>query len=565
MWKPKLFKGKLDDDQESTDPPKRSSDLTDKDESIIMPADQSANRGTSLPLARLGDGNTADDEPGPQDYRTFRDQQAGPATHRRDANDPASGNPLDEPMASMSVDYRGNPIRDDIERVAVEFGTIASDPPRWGREQIEVAPPPGQHDRSVMPEAPIDAGRPEERGRTEMCDAFVSREITDVRDRPAIPEAPMAGGRPEERGRIEFQKYTASGPPEAARKPAERVGPGAHEQPPRWEELEPGKSEEISVSSQLGADKTEHEPPAGSLPLTGIPVPIVLVGNPRTGSNPGVLPAEPTAAPDSLLDGAQYPGIVIRAASLRGDVHRYNGETRQDSIGLWSLKAPAVADQEQPLILACVADGVGSYPLSHIGSAEACWLLRQHVTAHLDMLLSPSAPAQAQACRQVISEVASGLRVLAAKNRLEPKQVSTTLAAALIIPTRKGQGAAAHALLFGVGDSTGFLLREGRWTAIPEQADDEGDVISTGTNALPTRPETCQIASSTLYIGDMLMLCTDGLAKPFEGNESVRDRLAEWWGGHPPGLPEFYWQLSFRAQTYVDDRSVVCAWFDDSQ
>ena len=61
----------------------------------------------------------------------------------------------------------------------------------------------------------------------------------------------------------------------------------------------------------------------------------------------------------------------------------------------------------------------------------------------------------------------------------------------------------------------------------------------------------------------MLMLCSDGLSGPMDNNESVRDQLADWWGGQPPSLPEFYWQMSFRAQTYGDDRSAVCVWVSD--
>ena len=56
------------------------------------------------------------------------------------------------------------------------------------------------------------------------------------------------------------------------------------------------------------------------------------------------------------------------------------------------------------------------------------------------------------------------------------------------------------------------------------------------------------------------MVCTDGLSNPMR-NAAVSSQLAQWWGrGTVPGMPEFGWQLSFRAKSYGDDRTAVCAW-----
>jgi serine/threonine protein phosphatase PrpC len=304
-------------------------------------------------------------------------------------------------------------------------------------------------------------------------------------------------------------------------------------------------------------------PAAKHVPAPAIQAPVVLLGNPRLGSNPAALPRLWGTAPDSVLDGAQFLGLTVRAASLRGDDHRYAGETRQDSIGLWALDASVSLGQDQLVLLACVADGVGEHKLSHLGSARACSLLRQAVEAHIAGLLGQDRHLVASACERVIAEVASGLRVFASDSRLEPKEVSTTLSACLVIPQpQNGEGSAACAILFAVGDSGGFLLREGTWIGIPAPTADDGGVLSTKTDALPTRPDNCQVSTHALYAGDMLMLCTDGLGRPLERVAAVGEQLASWWGGRVPALPEFYWQLSFRAQTYGDDRSAVCIWLD---
>jgi serine/threonine protein phosphatase PrpC len=290
------------------------------------------------------------------------------------------------------------------------------------------------------------------------------------------------------------------------------------------------------------------------------PAPAILVGRPRLGSAPGRPPRAKRSPADSVLDGAQVAGFTVRAASLRGDDHRYNCDPRQDSIGLWALNRPSWLNSGEDLLLVCVADGVGNCPLSHLGSAEACWLLRQHVEAHIAALTSAQETEVQRGCQRVIDEVAAGLRVLADSHGLGAKEVSTTLTAGLVVPAKKRSEAAADALVFRVGDSPGFLLRKSEWKSIASKSGDEEDVYSTGTDALPTRPETCQVETRRLLAGDMLMLCSDGLSGPMDRNENVRDQLAEWWGGHPPSLPEFYWQMSFRAQTYGDDRSAVCVW-----
>lgn len=294
-----------------------------------------------------------------------------------------------------------------------------------------------------------------------------------------------------------------------------------------------------------------------------LPAPLVLVGNPRLGSNPAGLPRVPSATPDSVLDGARLANLTVRAASLRGDDHRHAGETRQDSIGLWVFDPPPWLETDVPVLLACVADGVGSHRLSHLGSAKACSLLGQSVEANLNDLVGTDRGHTERSCRQVIRDIATGLRSLAADRDLEPKQVSTTLLACLVVTERKAdEGALARATLFSVGDSAAYLLRERRWITIPDRATGEGDgMIDTHTDAVPTaRPDRIQVTTRTLYKDDMLMLCTDGLVGPLKHNLEVREQLADWWTGTVPALPEFYWQMSFRAQTYGDDRSAVCIW-----
>ena len=106
---------------------------------------------------------------------------------------------------------------------------------------------------------------------------------------------------------------------------------------------------EIVLPQPDVADPVDAEPRA-------FPEPLVIGDMPTLRSDPRGLPKPdqvpgPVAA-DSVLDGADFEGLMIRGASLRGDRHRYEATVRQDSMGIWR-----VGDRETPAILVCVTDG----------------------------------------------------------------------------------------------------------------------------------------------------------------------------------------------------------------
>ena len=93
-------------------------------------------------------------------------------------------------------------------------------------------------------------------------------------------------------------------------------------------------------------------------------------GDPRVAASPFVIgdpgrtwremPAGPPVAPagnaDVELTAATVPGMVIRAATVRGLLHRFNGTSGQDSFAL----AQHVATGGAGRFIAAVCDGVGS-------------------------------------------------------------------------------------------------------------------------------------------------------------------------------------------------------------
>ncbi|MEU8055220.1 protein phosphatase 2C domain-containing protein [Microbispora bryophytorum] len=270
--------------------------------------------------------------------------------------------------------------------------------------------------------------------------------------------------------------------------------------------------------------------------------PHVIGREPRLVSRPGPLPA--FRRPDSEIDGADLRGLTVRAASVRGDMHRYYGTVRQDAMGLWQ-------DNDR-MLLACVADGVGSKELSHIGAVTACDVARSNLP---DFLAQTTDPTRAARC--FVENIADDIHARAAQELVAPNSLSTTFLAALVedLPDQSRH----HVTVIRVGDCTAWLLRGSVWTSLFRNQENEEGVANTATFALPRDVDRVEVRTGYLHPGDMLLLCTDGLAKPMRGAE-VRASLASWWSQGPPPLVDFFWQMSFRARTHDDDRTAVCVW-----
>jgi serine/threonine protein phosphatase PrpC len=279
-------------------------------------------------------------------------------------------------------------------------------------------------------------------------------------------------------------------------------------------------------------------------PVPGIPEPLVIGRRPLLGSVPGPPPTVRESPPDSVLDGAALPGLVVRAASVRGDAHRYYGTPRQDSMGLWKV--------DESHLLACVADGLGSKEMSHLGAMAVCKAAYGNLTdffEHADVTT---------AAEYFIENIADDLREWAVRGEFAVDSLSTTFLAAVI--DHNAETSRTRARIMRVGDSAAMLLHKGVW--VPCFPEENGQMVSTSaTHALPSGTGHVEVAVHDLEPGDMLLLCTDGLAKPMTQSKQVGDQLSAWWSRpEPPSLPEFFWQFSFRAKSYDDDRTAICVW-----
>ncbi|MFJ9947355.1 protein phosphatase 2C domain-containing protein [Kitasatospora sp. NPDC091207] len=348
--------------------------------------------------------------------------------------------------------------------------------------------------------------------------------------------------------------------------------------------------EPVSVSEPEPAAEVPDPAPA--------PAPAVVVARPATrpvpagagpavphvGERPPTYGPEPTAVPeadpgtlgavvpDTVLEGAQYGAATLRAVSVRGDSARYRGEPRRDA-----LLVTRFGEGTDGLLLAVL----GGFDRSGAGASDT--------SDDVDVAAEAVATAAAEACRQLAAAVGRSRAGLAAdlrdgaRDRLRYglQRLATAAAAPLRALTPRGAGddpapqASLHCLLlsldpaasyraaFGVGPGGLYLLRSGHWidayaARLLHHPDGQPPVLPESPVPDP-RPFRFRMVPATP--GDILLLCTPGLARPVSDEPAVAHFLAAHWAHlHPPGTVDFLRQVQVRARGYADDRTAAAIW-----
>ncbi|MEV7124572.1 protein phosphatase 2C domain-containing protein [Streptomyces sp. NPDC093260] len=324
----------------------------------------------------------------------------------------------------------------------------------------------------------------------------------------------------------------------------------------------------------------------------------------HVGSGPPTYDAEPTAlpgadpdetddlVPDTVLDGARYGACTLRAVSLRGDSPRYRGEPRRDA-----LLTARFGSGEQALVLVAMATGARTAPQAHRAAAEACrWIARAVGRSHVRLVQDIRAGRRGElkaGLHRLTDRSLGRLRATAVERGIDPAEYTADLRC-LLLPA---DPECRVRVFFGVGAGGLFRLRGGAWQDI------EPDVpapAGPGTNArpgtdagptaggapapegdrltldlgLPAPPDPYVPASppepprapfrfraSLARSGDVLLMCTDGLADPLRGEPELAARLAgRWSDAAVPGLAAFLADAQTRVKGYADDRTAVAVW-----
>ncbi|MFF3068179.1 hypothetical protein [Kitasatospora sp. NPDC057936] len=410
---------------------------------------------------------------------------------------------------------------------------------------------------------------------------------------PAPAPEPQPEAEPEPERESEPEAVHASPPePEPARTPAPEAeavrapepDPAPEPEAVRAPEPEPevvhAAEPEPELAPELAAEP-EPAPAPSPRPVARSPLAAAADAVPHVGERPPTYGPEPTAVPeadpgslgsvvaDTVLEGAQYGPAVLRAVSVRGDSARYRGEPRRDA-----LLVTRFGDGPDGLLLAVLGgfdrngfDDGGStadedVPPEAVGTAagEAC---RQLAAAIGRSRASLAADLRAGArdrlrygLQRLVTGAAAPLRALAPGGEDGPSPASLHCLMVSLDP------AAGYRAAFGVGPGGLYLLRSGHWIdAYAARLLHHPDGVPAPADGPVPEPRPFRFRLVPATPGDILLLCTPGLADPIADEPAVAHFLSSHWAHpHPPGTVDFLRQVQVRAKGYADDRTAAAVW-----
>jgi hypothetical protein len=277
------------------------------------------------------------------------------------------------------------------------------------------------------------------------------------------------------------------------------------------------------------------------------------------GDRPPTYESEPTAwpgadpedldalVPDTVLDGARYGVLTLRAASVRGDSARYRGEPRRDA-----LLTARFGSGDDALLLLAVATGARAADEAHRAARDACrWIAaavgRSHVRLSEDIRAARRGSLKS-GLHRLTDRCYGRLRARGDELGFAPAEYSAALQC-LLLPV---DPACRIRVFFGVGDGGLFRIRGGEWQDLDQPPGKDGREDEGGT---------FRFRSSVAQPGDTLLLCSTGLAEPLRGEPALAARLRDQWGtGEPPGLAAFLGDAQTRVKGYADDRTALAVW-----
>lgn len=285
--------------------------------------------------------------------------------------------------------------------------------------------------------------------------------------------------------------------------------------------------------------------------------------NALTPAIPRRLPLGRDATSDSSVDGADLGPVVVRAASVRGDRARHEGEHRREAFVL-----RFVEEIRTPTLLSAVAAGVPHGRWSQSAADRACRNLAAQVARYgetlAQQLYEPSGSDDdlTGLLRTALQGVGHSMRLVTRGEGPggEPDDAAIEVALTGLL-SRLGDSRQREHVAFGIGDGALMVLRDGVWTRVFTP----GETVAERGLRLPAAAQQVRCVRLTTRPGDLLALCSSSLAELLE-----RPEAGEWfatrWAGRQPYLTSFLSEVNVPVRSPGGDRTVVCVWdFGDAR
>ena len=277
------------------------------------------------------------------------------------------------------------------------------------------------------------------------------------------------------------------------------------------------------------------------------------------------------AQPDSVSDGGTAGALAVRAASVRGLHHRFDGKPRQDAYG-------AALSTDGQWLIAVVADGVGSGAKSQ----NAAGLVSRYGPELVRDQLAESAPSELdwwgvfeQLATIIVKHGQRSLETAATGRNaaggtlsvLDVAREMASTATFVVCHTAPSVEDGWTVTVACQGDSPVWALSAGGcWRMLSGAQLPAADGLASskvlGLPLLPAERGTHWVSTQTLTPDCAVFLMSDGVGNPLgDADDDVAGTLGRAWA-HPPLQHQFTAQVGFGRKGFDDDRTVVGIWAD---